>query len=260
MAVAAGLSSSRGRPRWSQFVDPKTVPDGELPSVAELGNSLLGQARQVGPPVDLASVLELWPGLKVSVEDLDGTGYLLDLGFAGGEIILRSDNSRARRRFTLVHELGHWLLGPEGAVVERSHRDSQMERWCDRLAAEVLMPSAWISRDLKGPVEGLAKRVAGLPQTYGVSLAAALLRASEACELGIAFKQFMDNGNGRTAEYFRKDWPPRLKSQLCRLVDNRRASLERYQARAGVIDLGSQLASYYLSETRHRLVVVGVRK
>ena len=129
-----------------------STPVSELPEA--VAARLLRAARHDSPPVDLARVSRLWPKFAVAQEDLDREGYLLTFGTQGAEIVLKQDDPLARKRFTWAHELGHWVLarirdgltlfGPEPVtrVSLGEIRDSWDERWCDRFAANLLMPSS----------------------------------------------------------------------------------------------------------------------
>ncbi len=144
---------------------------------------LLVRTGQSGPPVDLDRVAALWPGLKISVENLEREGYLVDLGAQGAEILIRAADPLPRRRYTLAHELGHWVLqcsGPvsydHGAAVPHA----VVERWCDHFAAALLMPRAWVVQELRrAKLSGLLRAVLSAPLIYQVSHQAFRLRISE---------------------------------------------------------------------------------
>ena len=72
-------------------------------------------------------------------------------------IIIKQEDGPARQRFTLAHEIAHLFLD-EGAKQEVWRRtptgagqaaNDKFESYCDRLAARILMPRAWLARDLK---------------------------------------------------------------------------------------------------------------
>src|SRR5206468_6084969 len=99
--------------------------------------------------VDLDRVVALWPELRVCESNLDREGYLIDLGRLGAEILVKSDDVPTRRRFTIAHELGHWILRRSeapGFADAASH--ATLERWCDQFAAGLLMPKEWLLREL----------------------------------------------------------------------------------------------------------------
>lgn len=54
--------------------------------------------------------------------------------------LVRAHDPEARQRFSLAHELGHVLVEARGLRSDLSCRDIEVERLCDRLAAELLLP------------------------------------------------------------------------------------------------------------------------
>lgn len=55
-------------------------------------------------------------------------------------MIINNSDSKKAQLFTLLHELGH-LIRREHAVDSWSEQNKETEKWCDRLAGEVLMPT-----------------------------------------------------------------------------------------------------------------------
>jgi len=98
-------------------------------------------------PVPVEGIVEDLCGLVVEgVGDLDVSGMLIP---AERRIFLNAAESELRRRFTLAHELGHWicqcLAGQTGPVYCRSEDlgvgvGRQLEREANVFAAELLMP------------------------------------------------------------------------------------------------------------------------
>ena len=82
-----------------------------LPNPEQVAQRLLNRVDVSEPPVPLVRVLSIRKELTVVEEDLDSAGYLLPLGKLGAEIIVNRNDGDARRRFTVAHELGHWVLG-----------------------------------------------------------------------------------------------------------------------------------------------------
>jgi len=145
---------------------------------------LLAAADIAGPPVDLQTLCGRWPRLRVSLADLDGAGYLLDLGARGGELLLRRSDPAPRQRYTCAHELGHWVLRTNADAVPADIRHATVERWCDRFAAALLMPAAWVI-DAVGTSPHV-ETIARLHRYFGVSRQAALLRVGELAPLELA--------------------------------------------------------------------------
>lgn len=56
-------------------------------------------------------------------------------------IIVNDSDAKKAQSFTLLHELGH-LFRKENAVDSWSDQNKSIEKWCDELAGEILMPRA----------------------------------------------------------------------------------------------------------------------
>jgi hypothetical protein len=147
---------------------------------------VLARAEVSVPPVDPVGVCHLWPGLRVTLAELDGAGYLLNLHGRVGEMLLRRSDPPARRRYTCAHELGHWLLATHSEPISERSPHASVERWCDRFAAALLMPAAWVIEELVQASLDI-DAIVGLSRRFGVSRQAALLRVNELAplELGI---------------------------------------------------------------------------
>lgn len=99
-------------------------------------------------PVPVESIAEDLLGLYVEeANDLDCSGLLLP---AERRVILRAGELAVRQRFTLAHELGHWVCqvkeGHEAPVYCRVSdmaptADRALEREANVFAAELLMPA-----------------------------------------------------------------------------------------------------------------------
>ena len=168
----------------------------KYPDPEKIASDLLQQSGQTNPPVDLDRIASIWPGVKIYIDDLEHEGYIVDLGALGAEIVIRSADTHQRQRYTIAHELGHWVLWtnglsplhhvPTGIGPSGTEPNIAVERWCDKFAAALLMPRDWIIRDLRdAKLAGLIDRVVSLPDCYAVSSAALNLRISEITPLSI---------------------------------------------------------------------------
>ena len=181
----------------SLFAVPQTksLETDPLPAVSPAVSRLLELAQQRNAPVSLRAVVALWPKLHVSFDELDGEAYLIDLGAHGGEIVVNSKRPVTRMRFSIGHELGHWYLRQHGyPLVPDVEADKRsFERWCDRFAAEMLMPCNWIADELDGAsVLEVLDVLPHLPRRYRVSKSAMYIRLSEIS--GISVFECVEHG------------------------------------------------------------------
>jgi IrrE N-terminal-like domain len=98
-------------------------------------------------PVPVEAIAEDLFGLYVEeADDLECSGLLLP---AERRVVLRASESESRQRFTLAHELGHWVCqvkqGHQAPVYCRAvdvepTADRALEREANLFAAELLMP------------------------------------------------------------------------------------------------------------------------
>jgi len=101
--------------------------------------------------------------------DTDRAAIAVSRTLADNESLCPGD----RQRFSLAHELGHLVLGPDGPVKEK-------EAVADRFAAAFLVPAASARRELGGRRTEIAvAELALLKRKYGLSMQAWLRRAAE---------------------------------------------------------------------------------
>lgn len=98
---------------------------------------------------------------------------------------------RVRQRFTIAHELGHYILGHDTSKIldDKFDKDSDKEKEANKFASELLMPIEILKRDLsskKWNIPSLAKR-------YEVSEQAMTIRLMEANLINNTNLQAIDN-------------------------------------------------------------------
>lgn len=128
------------------------------------------------PPTDLAGLCG-----RLNVTGIDEDENLPVVGELrraenGFRIVCAANQSTARRRFTIAHELGHAVLESTGPRAPRV--GLELERLCDRLAAEILMPSVSFRLAL-GNRAAVASTIRELASQFQTSLSAAAIRCSE---------------------------------------------------------------------------------
>ena len=145
----------------------------------------------LGFDVDHRSQLSTWvDALRLFVAQADASGILVMVnGIVGNNTTRRLDpaefrgfaladdlaplvfvngaDTKAAQMFTLAHELAHICLGESAlsdieAVVKPSH---SIELWCDRVAAELLVPGAILANEFRASVD-LSAEVSRLGATF----------------------------------------------------------------------------------------------
>jgi Zn-dependent peptidase ImmA (M78 family) len=115
-------------------------------------------------PVPVEAIAEDLLGLRVEEAQLDGISGLLYP--ATREILLNAEEPPVRRRFTLAHELGHWICqcleGTERPIFCRAEEigpdpaAKALERRANIFAAELLMPEDSVRHAWSGSVASTA--------------------------------------------------------------------------------------------------------
>jgi hypothetical protein len=107
-----------------------------------------------GPPTDLEALARQLGVREILPENIPFSGELRRE--ASALVLAYSTHlSGGRRRFTIAHELGHALLVREG--LKLPHRGDEVERVCDLLASEILMPqSHFPKRPFRCPFQGFS--------------------------------------------------------------------------------------------------------
>ena len=142
--------------------------------------------RITGPPFDPREVAH---GLGVGIDERNGMGAEAVLsGWPDAlQIVLdplppgEGRGARCRQRFSIAHELGHVLLRRALAAVDAkpfsNREDPFEERFCDRFAAELLMPKFIFGIELGAA--GISPDVCiAMAERYQVSLTALLHRVN----------------------------------------------------------------------------------
>lgn len=202
-----------------------------------------------GSPIDIASrIHELDPDLPLdfSIEDLCGkldivgidlvdtnayeAALIMDANKAAGSILLARSSDPKRRRFSIGHELGHFLIPAhmprEGerfscsladlrlADTRERDRHKRIEAEANRFAAQLLMPPARIRSQLRSAQPDL-EEVVRLAREFNVSKEAMARSYAQAHRetLAIVIVQ-----NGRIERVYRPDdfpWiEPRLRDRV----------------------------------------------
>jgi Zn-dependent peptidase ImmA (M78 family) len=110
---------------------------------------LLQSAGVTREPVSLRDVVS---ALNLEVVQAAGEPFVCEAALQpvgdGHTIVLRGESSEQRRRFSIAHEVGHFVLHPQRRAPERGGGVNaawqSQEREADQFAAELLMPELMV--------------------------------------------------------------------------------------------------------------------
>jgi Zn-dependent peptidase ImmA (M78 family) len=132
------------------------------------------------PPIDIETLAKRMGVLDITYADLIEDGHL-EYEPGHTRIRIRHDMGDARSRFTIAHELGHFLLlDPKTRVVvhRTKYNSSNQERLCDEIAAALLLPAEWIAERYASRTHNLST-VRHLAQDTGTSRSAVVARLQQ---------------------------------------------------------------------------------
>jgi len=150
----------------------------QLPTWTEALRQLIAKAEDVGVMVMASSVVGSNSHRKLDVGEF--RGFALADEFAP-LIFLNGADSKAAQMFTLAHELAHLWLGASGVSdTQAGHVPEQRtERWCNQVAAELLMPLQEL-RTAHQPNTPILVEIQRLAREFKVSTLVALRRLFDA--------------------------------------------------------------------------------
>jgi Zn-dependent peptidase ImmA (M78 family) len=129
----------------------------------------------------------------VEIEDRDMDGFegalVADPAKTRGAIAVKTGTHRRRRRYTIGHELGHFLIRTHGANMQCTSADMRERRWdnaarkreyeANRFSAGLLMPKPMFVRDMEALGTADVTHAKQLSDLYDVSLEATANRYAE---------------------------------------------------------------------------------
>ena len=135
---------------------------------AKLADAILKQLPDLSKPIPVREIAHAIDIYEIREEALDGLegGLVVAEDKSEGAVLVRRDRPETRKRYTIAHELGHYVnpwhksdspagfrCGAKDMVVERhspSDRAAKMEMQANQFAAEILMPRREVERFLRG--------------------------------------------------------------------------------------------------------------
>ncbi len=148
----------------------------DAPTLVEAVREVIGKLLRgvVCPPTNLADVASRVGVREISYESFPGSGEL-HKERDGYRIVCSVDQPHSRQRFTIAHELAHVILERTGRNAPRI--GDSVERVCDMLAAECLMPTS-VFRARLAVAPGLGD-VAELARIFETSITATAIRCAQ---------------------------------------------------------------------------------
>ena len=149
-----------------------------LSTWTEALRSLIAKADNAGVLVMVSSIVGSNSHRNLDVGEFRGFVLADDLAPL---IFLNGADSKSAQMFTLAHELAHIWLGESGVSNSNAGRvpEQNVERWCNRVAAELLVPLDEL-RKVHKPNAPVAKEIQSLARFFKVSTLVALRRLYDA--------------------------------------------------------------------------------
>jgi len=149
-----------------------------LPTWTDALRQLIAKAEEVGVLVMASSIVGSNSHRKLNVDEFRGFALADDLAPL---IYLNGADSKAAQMFTLAHELAHIWLGESGVSDPEagSVPGQRIERWCNQVAAELLVPLDEL-RQVYEPDSSVAAEIQRLARLFKVSTLVALRRLFDA--------------------------------------------------------------------------------
>lgn len=166
----------------------------DLGEPTRLATAILDQFSDIPIPVpvdEIALALDITDIQPLETEGFEG-GLIAPLDKSEGVILVNAKSAPQRRRFTVGHELGHfvnpWHVPKDGqrflcsaadmrrATAGKGDRTMQMEVEANRFSAELLLPRATFQRDLRRSAGAGLEHVLRLSVRYDMSKEATAIR------------------------------------------------------------------------------------
>jgi hypothetical protein len=164
----------------------------------EIATYILGRANiPLEPPIDIEALAFVLGVERIVEADLFEDGRL-ERDSIRTQIYVRQGGSPERRRFTIAHEVAHLVLAhPNRQFVARRLSRGDEERFCDQLAARLLLPWKWTKAAATGRSQSL-ETARSIASSGGVSLATTVVRLHELADWSCALLRWrMDAGRWR---------------------------------------------------------------
>jgi Zn-dependent peptidase ImmA (M78 family) len=203
---------------------------GRGPSWAHAFRTLVDRAEDLGILVMVNGVVGNNTRRKLDPDEFGGFALVDPLAPV---VFVNGADTKAAQIFTLAHELAHIWLG-QTALSDRERfvpdAAERAERWCNEVAAEVLVPIAMIEPDYRHDPDHLTEELDRLARRFKVSTLVILRRLLEARKFSDDFywaayateverlRGFLDEREGSTGGDFYNTQPLRVSRRFARAV------------------------------------------
>lgn len=164
--------------RLREMLGLSTEARRQLPTRTDVLRLFVAKTEDAGVMVMVSSVVGSNSHRKLDVDEFRGFALADDLAPL---VFLNGADSKAAQMFTLAHELAHLWLGASGVSNTQAGQvpDQQTERWCNQVAAELLMPLEELraAHQRNAPI---ADEIQRLAREFKVSTLVALRRLFDA--------------------------------------------------------------------------------
>jgi hypothetical protein len=231
-----------------------TLPEA-TPLVRERVRELLTLAGQSYPPVDLIKVAYVQGIKTVRNGNLRSSLGVLRDGPDGFTVTL-SSRDPAKSRFTLAHEIAHTLLlhSKHSSVVlgERKAKmpHQKLERLCDAIAAEILLPYDMFSEAVDEEALGI-ETILRLCGRFDASLQSTARRAGDLCQQPAQVVCWTKSSAGHLTPMLKTGRPYFTASAWLSLTDDTSAAVRAYRGTKREEGLENPLLEQPRAELRH---------